>query len=108
MCEGETRESTCETKESTCGDTTCNSKKQSAESDIDLRDSQKMCEKQINYRELERSGKIIDYKELTEPLPGEAKAGIIEIIKEKVFMIIPDNDNCQSLCEAQQSVEWPE
>ena len=42
MREGETRESTHGTEESTCGDTTHNLKKQSAESDINLRDSQKI------------------------------------------------------------------
>ena len=93
MCEGET-------EECTHGDTSHNlknSKKCPAESDINLRDPWKMWGKQINYKELSESGKIIDYKELTKPFLDEKEAGIVKITKEKVFMIVPDNDNCCNL-----------
>jgi hypothetical protein len=43
------------------------------------------------------SGKIIEYKEMIEPFLGEAEAGIVKIVKEKAYMIVPTDDDCHSL-----------
>ena len=91
VCEGELSEG------STHRDMTHTSKKCPAESDIDPRDPWKMQGKRIDCRELERSGKIKDYKELTEPFPDEAEAGIVKIAKEEAFMIVPDDNDCHNL-----------
>jgi hypothetical protein len=43
------------------------------------------------------SGKIIEYKEMIKPFLDEAEAGIVKIVKEKAYAIIPTDDDCHSL-----------
>ena len=97
-----------EPEESTRGATSRNPNKRPAESDIDPRDSRKTRGKRIDYDELSKSGKIKEYKELTEPFPDEKEAGILKIVKHEAYAIVPDDDDCHNLREARQSPEWPE
>jgi hypothetical protein len=92
-CEGEP-------EDSTCGATLSNLKKQPAESDIDPRDLWKTRGKWIDYKELVDSGKIIEYKEMIKPFLDEAEAGIVKIVKEKAYAIVPTDDDCHSLRDA--------
>jgi len=48
-----------------------------------------------------------DYRYLHNPFPDKEEAGLLCIAKEQVFTVIPSN-NCQSLKEVQESLDWPE
>jgi hypothetical protein len=45
---------------------------------------------------------------MIKPFLDEAEVGIVKIVKERAYVIIPTDDDCYSLQDAQQSIEWLE
>jgi len=96
LCEGEQDDGTCSAAlENSPDNSPDNPNKRKAQASIDPREPRRT------------RGVRKDYRYLHDPFPDEKEAGMLCITKEQVFTVIP-GDDCHSLKEAQESLDWLE